>query len=598
MSKLFRGGALSDTALLAREAIQNSSDAHERFKKAHPEVAFRVVFRFVHLFGDEKSAAVEALDLRGMQERRSKYPADPLQPGSALDTLDDPRVPLQLLYVEDYGTHGLFGDPATGKKSHLFMAMYYIGASTKGADEGGLYGFGKSALQRASRTRTVVVHTAFKQQGKDPVRSRLLGFTWWPDLQDDDTLYDGRGSFSDHHAAGPGQQDMPTPFVDLNADQLAEELGFQARDVENPADLGSSFLVVDPAITPEDLLAEVEKWWWPALEEHSLDVQVVLPVTGDVKVPKPAANSFVSQFLRAYRIATGVDEASDPNRERLASKDWRNRSGAGGQDLGALALVVPDAAIDTDGEETDTASLVALMRGPRMIVDYPAFGKRRVPLRGVFVASDKANSLLRETEPSTHDRWTTNPSADVPKEATEVAQAVKSKIQNSVTKMAKDIAPPPPKTNRALGHFSKLMNGFLGNKRGKPTPPTAGGERIELTFPDGRPFPEVLDDTDVRVKTKFTVRVADEAEKSACPVAVTCQLYIFEDDAQSQSRWPVSIKPITRGHGLNLEDDGSWTGVLTKDKKITFEAESEPYPNLWTISLQPSVARTGDWSDQ
>lgn len=598
MSKLFRGGALSDTALLAREAIQNSSDAHERFKKTHPEAAFRVVFRFVHLFGDEKAAAVEALDLLGMQERRKKYPADPLQPGSVLDGLDDPRVPLQLLYVEDYGTHGLFGDPATGKKSHLFMAMYYIGASTKGADEGGLYGFGKSALQRASRTRSVVVHTAFEQQGKDHARSRLLGFTWWPDLQDEDTLYDGRGSFSDHHTAGPGQQDMPTPFVDGNADQFAAKLGFQARDADNPADLGSSFLVVDPAITPEELLAEVEKWWWPALEEHNLDVQVVLPMTGDVKVPKPASNPFVSQFLRAYRIATGVDEPGDPNRERLASKDWRNRSGTGGQDLGALALVVPEIAIDTDGEEADATSLVALMRGPRMIVGYSAHGQRRVPLRGVFVASEKANRLLRETEPSTHDRWTTNPSADVPKEATEVAQAVKSKIQNSVTKMAKDIAPPPPKTNKALGHFSKLMNGFLGNKRGKPKPPVAGGERIELTFPDGRPAPEVLSDTDVHVKTKFTVRVADEAEKAACPVTVTCQLFIFEDDAQSHSRWPVTIKPVSRGHGFNLEEDGSWTGILAKDTKITFEAESEPYPNLWTVSLQPSVTRTGDWSDQ
>jgi hypothetical protein len=148
MSKLFRGGALSDTALLAREAIQNSTDAAERFGKVHRNVPFRVVFRFVHLFGDQKAAAIEALDLRGMAAHRAEYPTDPLQPGSVLDTLDDRRTPLQLLYVEDYGTHGLYGDPSTFKNSHLFMAMYYIGASTKGADEGGLYGFGKSALQR------------------------------------------------------------------------------------------------------------------------------------------------------------------------------------------------------------------------------------------------------------------------------------------------------------------------------------------------------------------------------------------------------------------------------------------------------------------
>lgn len=597
MSKLFRGGALSDTALLAREAIQNSSDAHERFRKTHPEVPLRVVFRFVHLFGDDKASAVDALDLRGMSSHRAEYPADPLQPGSALDSLDDPRVPLQLLYVEDYGTHGLYGDPATGKRSHLFMAMYYIGASTKGADEGGLYGFGKSALQRASRTRTVIVHTAFEQHGSDPVRSRLLGYTWWPDLQDEDILRDGRGTFSSSHSAGPGQGGMPMPFTDDDAERIAETLGFQPRDPSVPKELGSSFLVVDPAIEPDRLLNEIEKWWWPALEEHNLDVQVMLP-SGEVQVPKPASNPFASQFLRAFRIATTLDEPGDPNKERLASRDWRNRSGVGGQDLGALALVVPDLAFDLDGDEADTASLVAVMRGPRMVVDYPQFGKRRVPLRGVFVASDKANSLLRETEPSTHDRWTTNHSADVPVEATDVARAVQTKIRDSVTKMAKDIAPPPPKTNKALGHFSKLMSGFLGNKRGKDTPPPPGGERIELNFPDGRPSPEVLNEADVRVRTKFAVRVADDADKSACSASVRCHLFIIEDDTQSQSRWPVTIKPLGDGHGFMAEEDGSWTGKLTKSKTITFEAESDPYPNLWTISLQPTVTRIGEWSDR
>ena len=48
MSKLFKNrDTLSDTALLAREAIQNSSDAADRFKKSHPKVPFKVRFRFV-----------------------------------------------------------------------------------------------------------------------------------------------------------------------------------------------------------------------------------------------------------------------------------------------------------------------------------------------------------------------------------------------------------------------------------------------------------------------------------------------------------------------------------------------------------------------
>jgi hypothetical protein len=600
MTKLFRGGSLSDTALLAREAVQNSSDAAQRFQDTHSDVQFRVKFRFVSLFGSEKAAAVEALDLHGMKARREVYAKagkDPLQSGTALDALDDPKQALRLLYVEDYGTHGLYGDPSIFQESHLFMAMYYIGASTKAADAGGSYGFGKSALERASRTHSVIAHTTFEQLEDDPVRTRLVGFSWWPNLQVGKNMRNGRASFSNHHASGPGQQNVATPFTDVEADAVASALGFQLRDPDKLEELGSSFLVVDPAIEPDELLRELEKWWWPALEEHRLDVEVILP-SGEVKVPKPASNPFVAQFLRAFRIATKLDEPGDANRERMASKSWRNRSGGGGQDLGHLALVVPETPVDEEGEEAQGTPLVALMRAPRMIIGYQSYTRRRVPLRGVFVSSDKVNGLLRETEPSSHDRWTQNSSGDLSQEATETARSVMSKIARSVSEMAKDIAPPPPKQNQSLGHFSKLMTGFMGTKRGPMTPPPPGGERIELQFPDGRPSPEVLDEYNVRVKTKFTVRVGDDAKNAACEARVSCQLFIYEDENQSQSRWPVKIRPKGNSQGFTQDDDGSWTGLITKTDKVTFVAESDPYPNLWTISMQPAVTRTSDWSDQ
>lgn len=601
MSKLFRGGSLSDTALLAREAVQNSSDAEHRFARAHPNVPFKVVFRFVSLFGEEKANTAEALGLRGMAARRRQYAnaqaKDPLQPGSALDSLDDPNQALHLLYVEDYGTHGLYGHPGIFQASHLFMAMYYIGASTKGADEGGSFGFGKSALERASRLHSVIVHSTFEQFEDDPVRTRLLGFTWWQNLQVGTIMYNGRGNFSDQRVRGTGPQDAAEPFVDDDANELADRLGFQPRDPQRPQELGSSFLIIDPAIQPEELVRELEKWWWPALEEHRLDVEVVLP-SGEVRVPRLASNPFVAQFLRAFRIATKLDEPRDPNTERLASDAWRNRAGSGGKDLGALALIAPEAPFNEDGEEAEGTPIVALMREQRMVIQYMPFAKRRVPIRGVFVASDTINGLLRDTEPSSHDRWTTNASGDVSEEATEAARAVAAKIRHSVTEMAKDITPPPPKSNRALAHFSRLMQGFVGNKRGRTLPPGRGGERIELQFPSGRPSPEVLNDHEVRLKTKFTVRVSDDATKFACEARVTCGLFIYEDDEQSRSKWPTTVRPIGKDHAFVREEDGSWVGLITKGNRVTFTVESEPYPNIWTVSLQPTVERISEWSDE
>lgn len=595
LSKLFRGGPLNDAALLAREALQNSCDANHRFLLDHPGIPFKVVFRFVHLFGAEKAAAVEAMNLRGLSARRAEYPKDPLQPGSVLDSLDDPRVPLPLLYIEDFGTHGLFGSIHIGLKSHLFKAMYYIGASSKGADDGGSYGFGKSALERASRTHSVIAYSAFEPFEGDPVRTRLVGFTWWPNLQVDDLLFDGRASFSDHHAEGASAP-VATPFEDSTADVVAAELGFTPRDPADLAQLGSSFLIIDPAIDPEALVEEIERWWWPALEEHRLDVQIVLP-SGETRVPKPASNPFVAQFLRAFRIATRLDEPTDTNRERLASEDWRDRSGSGGKNLGALALVVPDSVVDDDGEELEATPLVALMRSPRMVIQYMTFPRRRVPLRGVFVAGDDINSLLRDTEPSSHDRWTANSSPDIPQRSTETARAVLEKIRGSVRKMANDFTPPPPKNNRALAHFSKLMNGFMGSKRGGGTGPKPRGEPIELQFPDGRPEPEVLTADDVRISTHFAVRAADDAEQETCLVRVSCNLFIYEDDSQSQSKWPVVIAPTSPASGFTPEEDGSWIGLISKETRVQFEVVSDPYPNLWTISLQPSVTRISAWGE-
>lgn len=595
MSKLFRGGKLSDTALLGREAIQNSKDAHDRFAYEHPDVPLRIVFRFAESSGEAKARAVDALDLRGLAQHRDRYlHQPPLQPGTALDALDDPEVPLRLLYVEDYGTHGLFGDPTFGQLSHLYMAMYSIGATTKSDDAGGSYGFGKSALERASRTHSVIAHTTFVQRDDDPVRSRLVGFTWWPNLQDGKTLYEGRAAFADHAAQG-GQAGSGTPFVDDEADGIAVELGFESRDPSDPGQLGSSFLIVDPGIDPGELRDEINKWWWPALEDHLFDVQIKLP-SGEAISPQPAQDAFVAQFLPSYRIARRVDEPDDPNRERRPSDSWRKtEGGVDGRDLGALGLVVPDSPVDEDGEDAHTDSLVALVRGPRMVIKYLRGTKNRVPIRGTFVASDTANPLLRRTEPSSHDDWSQHASSDLPAEATRTAKSVVSRIRRSVGDMAKEITPTPPKSNYALGHFSKLMNTFLGNKRGPGSPPEQGGEPIELHFPGGAPSPSAQHGNEVNVSARFTVRVADTAERSACQARVACQLLIHEETSRT-APWPVTLTPDTGGFTRNA--DGSWTGVITKDAKSTFTVVSEAYPNLWTTSLQPTVTRIGEWSDQ
>ena len=393
-------------------------------QRENADIPFAVTFRFVDLFGENREAIIQAMDLRGLRSRREEFDTDPVLSGTTLDRLDEPDEPLRVLYVEDHGTHGLYGHPDLKKKSHLFLAMYYIGGSNKDPYAGGSYGFGKSALERSSRIHSVIAHSVFKTQDDppDPVRTRLVGFTWWPGHEIDNQEFEGRAIFGDkRQGATPDAALRPTPFEDESANAIARTLGFKERDPEDLTDLGTSFLVIDPAIDPEELVSELEKWWWPALQDHSFDIEVITP-DDERLIPKPASNPFVAQFLPAYRIALGQDVPSDPDRERLASSDWRRRGDA--QDLGDLGLVVPDEPLQEDGTESEGEGIVALMRSPRMVIKYDRHTRRRVALRGAYVASDHANDLLRLTEPSSHESWTTHGSSDVPKEASSTARGV------------------------------------------------------------------------------------------------------------------------------------------------------------------------------
>lgn len=595
LSKMFRNQVnLSPTAFLAREAMQNSSDAFWRFKQDHPaeNLKLRTVFRFVELTGTAKASMVEGLGLGALNQRRgtAAFKKPPVGSGTALDHLENSDVPLKLLYVEDYSTHGLYGHPSRTRDSIMFRAMLEVGGSEKDTGVGGSYGFGKAALVGVSNSKVIVAHTAFEPSEQDPARARLLGVTWWRSHEANGKHYGGRAIF-----AGKGTTDKPiNPFEDDEADEVAQRLGFQLRDPENLNELGTSFLIVDPLVDPNELTDQLATWWWPALEDHMFDVEVVT-ADGTAMTPRPAILPGVAQFLTPYRIAKREQEPQDRNREQYASGSWRNTTGVGGSDLGGLGLVVAEDPIGVDGDLAEGTAIVALMRQPRMVIRYQEY-KQRIPLRGAFVAGDKSNDLLQETEPSTHDTWSTDTSTDVSVTATLTAKAVLDKIRYSVSKMAKEVTPPPPRTPRALSHFAKLMSGFVGKKKGPPPPPPPGGQPIELQFPEGSSL-SVVGDDQVKLASAFTVRVAEDAPKSACHVTVSCQLHVTEDENPNGAKLPVLVAPEGKNHEFTKDGEGAWSGPITKAKATTFSVTSEPYSNLWTTTVQP-VVTVDSWSEQ
>lgn len=596
MGKLFRNrDSLSDAALLARESVQNSWDAARTLREMLGRtVPFCVKFRYVDYYGAKRDQMVASLGLHELRDRRENLKDDRLPPGNILECLDDPSKPLRVLYVEDWGSHGLFGDPELKDRSHLFLAMYYLGGSKKEAGAGGSYGFGKSALERSSRISAVIAHSVFQPLPDDETTSRLVGFAWWENHRLNDKWFEGRAMFATQaQGNGPEPEEIFDPYRDDASNQMAAALGMAPRTPSDPEQLGTSFMVLDPSIEPEALVAELERWWWPALEDHLFDVSVI-DSTGQVLHPKPAANPFVAPFIPGYHLATGQAVASDPKRQRLASDKWRSIRDKG-IDVGELGLVVPEDDDAGDGDpQGEQAPMVALIRGPRMVIQYKTYERRRVPLRGAFVASDQADPYLRDTEPSSHDCWDTNPSADVSQYSTEIAKSVLDRISKAVKDMALEIAPPPPDNPKSLALFSSLLGQFLADKKGPKPPPPPGGEPIELQMPGGH-FPVETGPGEVKLETTFTVRLAEKAPADVATVEVSCAVFINEEESQGGTKWPLRVRPVGAKHGFTLDSEGVWSGEISKDRKATFAVETEPYSDLWTATLVPAVKRTSDW---
>ena len=192
--------------LLAREVLQNSWDAalvHEL-----PDApTFRFRFRFVTLKGVAKANFLQAFDFQSLLERRRLLGEDRNFPdGGAVLQLGKPRQPLRLLYLEDYGTHGMYGDPAKTLSSHLYKALYILGSTSKdgsGTSQGGSFGFGKSAFIASSGLRAVVAHTRFAAQKGDKASQRLVGFTWWGEHEFGGKAFEGRAMFGSPGKIGP-----------------------------------------------------------------------------------------------------------------------------------------------------------------------------------------------------------------------------------------------------------------------------------------------------------------------------------------------------------------------------------------------------------
>ena len=592
-TQIFRASSVSGADLLTREAIQNARDAFQHYATAARHDP-RISFRFVRLSGVHKAAVADMLGLDELSARREALRAvdkrlDPLDGGSAaLEHLNDPGSPLQLLFIEDFGGHGLYGDPKDSLKSVLYRAMYVLGGGKPLGESaaktlGGSFGFGKSALTDASAVKAVIAHSAFEALENDPVTERLVGFTRWGQHEIDGVGYEGRAHYG---AEGTGTPDNPNPpFAGARAAELAAAMGFTLRDPKEVNERGASFLVVDPVIEPNDVVRSTETWWWPALEDRSFAVEVLDYDSSSTLPIRPESRADLRPFVEAYRLATGTRKVQ--NEERESAPKVASKTGAQGAGMGFVLG-------ETEGEPAEAVSpdlngkhpIVALMRGPRMVVQYMTGFGARVPIRGVYVAAGSDDADLRATEDPAHSEWQSAHSTGAPSGARKVAARVKREIKEEVERWVLKFVPPAPTSTVKLAFMSELLGRLLPTRGG-------GGTRPSDPFSIRTMRREPVESEDgIKGVLEFSVELTQSAVDNEADVSVEAVGIIKEGDGPSGDPIKASIEHLSGGSGVDV-DGSELTITLTKGEAGKFRATTDPFPDIWAVDLKPVVTFSG-----
>ncbi|MEQ1698531.1 MAG: hypothetical protein ABMA25_00380 [Ilumatobacteraceae bacterium] len=585
---------LAEATLMAREVIQNSWDAARELRSQLGDAApdFQIEFEFSERVGESKRRIAQHLDLGGLKSHLNLVETSRNKIGlgatNALDHLES-DTPLKVLTISETGTTGMYG-PFKQAKSKLYLALISVGYTMKDAGSGGSYGYGKAGLIAGSAIRTVVAYTCFRERADDPgVTRRLLGMTYWGQHELGLDSFTGFARFG-HHEDG-----WVRPFENDAADAVAASLGLKLRDPGAIEDLGTTFVVVDSEVEPEDLRTAITRNWWPAMIDDAFH-PIVRRVKPDGQVEKfdlrPRKDPLLMSFIRAWELATTPQDNLVPTELR---KDLgKAPTAAGSQQLGFIGLhadlggwsyshgaPAEGLTSDDDDDVSSETSLVALVRGPRMVVEYVPYLSGKPPfLRGVFLASDEADDLLRQTEPKAHDAWETKAVEEgIDVRAPLVADAVMKKIRSTVRDFQKRLKPPPPDPGDVrLPIFQDLFKNLMtGQGRGKPKPPPAAERDVSVNLKQSLEIAPNGRDVMLRAEAEFALS-PHFREDTARVIARFSYKYL--EDGASGEKCPIAVTPPKGFEAV----EGGYLGVLGR-VPVHFDIQSEPYSADWSGRL-------------
>lgn len=400
---------LTNWELFVRESLQNSWDARDR-TSSEDGVTFAIDYRLL----DDHSSDI--LRRRVFGRGTSHVPG-------LKKALSKDNIPL--LIVSDSGTTGLRGPTnaaiATDGPSDFNSFVREIGRSASKAVKGGSYGFGKGVFFTAGRSRTILVYTRTIDENGDRV-NRFIAVANDDSYEYEGFKYTGRHwwgietEFKDNRSGNTTT--FAEPMTGRQADNAAHFFKMDRHFTEEKM-TGTSVAVIDPAFEDsstdqmEQIARALTRWAWPHMV-HTPDGEdplnfVVTHNAEDVQVPDPRKDPLLKEFVAAYKDSLVVDPSQPEGFDFRRSTEVSSvRSGSPVHGLGRLGIrEIKARPSEQESVIEHTNGAIALMRGPRMVVEYrsgPAdrFGREYA---AVFTAADDLDREFALSEPTTHDAW-------------------------------------------------------------------------------------------------------------------------------------------------------------------------------------------------
>ncbi|MFH1310740.1 MAG: hypothetical protein ABIH85_08725 [Candidatus Omnitrophota bacterium] len=382
---------------VARESIQNILDAGMT-EPARAEFSLSEE--------DINTALLDLADIRRiMKSCQKQFPDNPLcveHFKNILQLINKPKI--RVLKISDYNTKGLSGDD-NDRNEPYYCFLKSIGASSKSGQEGGSFGLGKGSFYAASALNTIIVSSAYEEEGQKKHvfqgKLRLVSH-----LGIDDQFKRGNGSLG-----LIGEK----PVRDYN-----DIPDFYKRD-----ETGTDLYIMgyrDADDWKYHIVRSILNSFWYSIMKNRLVVKIE-----DIEINEDTLRELIYQYFQ--------EDTSHADNPLIYYETLETGTSYVEQlpTLGEVTLYLK--------KGTRKHNKVACFRKTGMLIQEKMFVSP-VPYSGVFICeNDTGNRIFRDMESPNHDKWdvnsahskiTSEPKPDISKADREYKNFIKKKIRELI----------------------------------------------------------------------------------------------------------------------------------------------------------------------